>query len=84
MLAVVLFFFPEIITSEDWLGVQIASLLWFLFVASIIFCVNLVVIILMAKKKNHRWKHYAISDGIIILCFVIAIIGANSGYLAIP
>jgi hypothetical protein len=84
VIAVALFFFPWVIDPSDWLGVQIASLLWFLFAASVIFFVNLVVIVLMVKKKNPSWKHYAISNGIMVMCFAVTYIAANSGCLAIP
>jgi hypothetical protein len=83
VIAIMLFFSPWIIDLADPLGPQILSMYWFLFGASVIFCGNLVAIILMVKK-NRSWNHYAISNGIIAICFVAIMVLANTGYLAMP
>ena len=81
IVAVLLFFYPLIQDVADGLTLQIAAMLWFLVVASILFCGNLIAITLKVKNSDSSWKHYAIANGIIVICFALTIGAVQTGHL---
>lgn len=81
VVAVLLFFYPLMQEVALGLKLQIAAMLWFLVVASVLFCGNLVAITSKVKKSDASWKHYAIANGIIALCFALTISAVQTGHL---
>lgn len=81
LLAVVAYFAPWIIEPRDGLGLHLLAMGWFVCIASITFLVNFIIMIKMIRRGHQGWKHFAIADGVILICFSIVFLSAQSGYM---
>jgi len=80
-MALVAYFSPWYADPNAALGYSLMGCFWFFLVGWIIMLLNLVFMVLKLKKKDATWKHYAISDAIILITYIALFWGIGKGYL---